>query len=68
VSAVDHIIATALVVASGVFFRLVNNPSLSSNKGMLLHDKDRLLENKDRLLGSKRAVFEKRVEEVDVFS
>ena len=35
---------------------------------MLLHDKDRLLENKDRLLGSKRAVFEKRVEEVDVFS
>jgi len=30
------------------------------NKGMLL-------ENKDGLLGSKRAVFEKRVEEVDVF-
>jgi hypothetical protein len=35
---------------------------------MLLHDKGRLLDNKDRLLGSKRAVFEKRVEEVDVFS
>ena len=49
-------------------FRLVNNPSLLPDKGMLLHDKDRLLENKDGLLDSKRSVFEKRVEEVDVFS
>ena len=41
---------------------------LLHDKDRLLENKDRLLENKDRLLGSKRAVFEKRVEEVDVFS